>query len=77
MSTNAEYDEIQDAINFQRAVEEIELANEGNRVCPSCEREVPEEELRVRMDPFEIKIHNRLKPLYSCGDCYDEVELDI
>lgn len=80
MSSDMKSDADKKYDEYLKRVAEIELANEDNRVCPSCEREISVldgAELRVRPNPYEIEIHGVLKPMYSCYDCYVEVEQDI
>lgn len=67
-------------VQFLEDARKIEDANSGNKICPLCEREIDEDtgvELRVRVNPYEVEIYDILRPLYSCYDCYLEVEEDV
>ena len=71
-------------VDYWAAAAELEKQNTGH--CPVCDDRrdkwilQPEDgadEVKVRIDPFESEIYNRLDPLLSCLGCYFAIESEI
>lgn len=74
----------QQRLDYQLAAAELEKQNTGK--CPLCDdrrdswtlrTEDDPDEVRVRVDPFEVEIYGELKPLLSCLGCYFAIDSEI
>lgn len=63
-------------LKFDEEVEELEESYSNHVGCPLC-NEDDARSVRARMDPYESRVNNKLKPMYSCYVCYFEKEQEV